>query len=282
MVVRDAKEPVAFAVDSSQRILYAERLTGSVRRIDRSQHLESAPVAHVAVSTDGQRGLLGLAVDRHDRIFVAYTEASGDKRLTVSRVSGSIEQVVWRGPKTEDQANGGHIAFTPSGSLVIGIGELAGRFLNRELGAPPSGFSTGRLLELDPNGRANQRPHVVSYGWHNPFAFVVRADGSIWVADNAPTGTPERLARGDREMRPTEVTEFSSVLIPTALIAWDGRFAVCTLTDSALRLQLQTGGQFTTSMTKLPCTRAAFLLGPTEIVFSDESTVSIYGGPGRK
>ena len=277
----DAHDPVALTVDSAGRILYAERGTGRVRRIDRNDHLEAAPIATVEVSTEGQRGLLGVAIDKQDHVFVAYTDRSTDQLLTVSRVQDRVEQIVWRGPKSESKANGGHLAFAPNGVLVLGVGELAGKHLDALLGAPPKGFTPGRLLQLDPAGRVNQVPRVLSYGWHNPFAFVVGRDGAIWVADNAPDGTPERLARGDRETKPTEVIEFTKELIPTALAPnIDGTWLMCSLTSSQLLGQTSATKPFNHVVAKTPCSRALLSLnGGRRIVFSTD--VAIYSYDAR-
>ena len=272
-VVARVGEPIAFASNTAGDVYFAERLTGRVRAIVGGS-VADAPVAQVDISLEGQRGLLGMAIDRDNRVFVAYTEKFGERRIIVSRVNGSVEQIVWRGPASQDQANGGHIAFAADGALLLGIGELAARELEPSLGKPPDGLAAGRLLALDPTGRADQVPKVVSSGWHNPYAFVVRPDGSVWIADNAPNGTPERLARADRDGQPTQVVEFDEELIPTAL-ATDANndFVLCTLTGSALRQQAGST-KWSASITTAPCTRAVFAIpGTKRLLFSDETTI---------
>ncbi len=266
-------EPVAFASPSPGRLLFAERLTGRVRAIVDGR-LSNEDIARVDVSTAGQRGLLGMAVDNDGNVFVAYTENFGDRRIIVAKVRGSVEQIVWRGPASQDQANGGHLQFAPSGALIVGIGELAAKQLADSIGPPPERLAAGRLLELDPRGQADQTPKVMSSGWYNPYAFVVRTDGSVWVADNAPNGTPERLARGDRDGKPTEILEFDEELIPTALtVDANNDFVMCTLTGSGVRKQVGQS-QFGDSITTSPCTRSAFgLPGTNRLVFSDETSI---------
>jgi len=135
------------------------------------------------VSTAGQRGLLSLA-RIGDRIYAAWTTLA--RRLVVGRLrAGAAPVIVWRGFPTTTLANGGHLAASPDGRLVVSIGD-------RQSGRP-----VGRLLSLDAQGPANQRARTLSSGWNNPFAFTFTPDGRLWVADNAPGRQPERLARGD-------------------------------------------------------------------------------------
>ncbi len=297
VLVANAKDPSEFATDRHGRILYAERQTGNVRRIDVQDHLEPTPVASVDTTSEGQRGLLGLAIDAQDQIFVAYTERGGDRRLTVSKILGRVEQVVWRGPKSEDLANGGHLAFRQSNSsksgknkptnskrtrgepnksnpdqLLIGIGELAGKHLDVQLGAPPKGLTSGRMLELDPAGPARQTPQVLSTGWHNPFAFFVRADGAVIVADNAPDGVPERLARADSAPTPEVQVSFDKERIPTAIAEWRGRLVTCQLTDSTLRRQNAETHQFSDLVIKSPCNRTV-IEAKNRLVFATDTTI---------
>lgn len=281
-LVRDANEPVAFAIDQQQRVLYAERTTGAIRRINADGHLEREPLARIPVSTDGQRGLLGLAIDGQGRTFIASTEPSGDRNLVVRELQrgkgsdgSSAWRVVWTGPKTETLANGGHLAFAPDGSLLIGVGELAAQHL-RDVPALARTTSPGRILRLDPSGEARQRPTVVSAGWHNPFAFAVFDDGALWVADNAPGGTRERIARGDTPL-PSEVTELEQELIPTALVqGHDSRHAyVCFLKDQSVRsIDLQARSQPSPPVAKTQCSRALIRVpGTNDYVLSTEAAV---------
>lgn len=148
------------------------------------------PVAAVAVRADGQRGLLGLVVAPDGRTFASWTRPDGV--LVVGQVDPGPERVVWEGPPSADLANGGHLAWR-RGRLVLGVGDLQQGTRTDDPAAV-----NGKLLTLDPEGPPGQEPLVLSSGWNNPFAFTVLDDGAVWVADNAPGDTGERLARGDR------------------------------------------------------------------------------------
>jgi hypothetical protein len=157
--------------------------TGTIWRVPRTKPPRREDVPRLRVSTDGQRGLLGLAVV-HGITYASWTTPG--RRLVVGRLRPHAAPIiVWRGLRSTTLANGGHLASTPDGQLAIGIGD-------RQSGTPK-----GRMLLIDPQGPAMQRPRTLSTGWNNPFAFAYLPGGELWVADNAPGKRPERLARGD-------------------------------------------------------------------------------------
>jgi Glucose / Sorbosone dehydrogenase len=218
--VARAPDVAAMAPLPGGGLRFGERLTGAVRDADPRGAVRPGTVARVAVSTGGQRGLLGLAVDARDRTFAAWTRP--DRRLVVAQVAPGRARVVWSGPPSATLANGGHLAFLPDGRLAIGIGDLQKPALTPDPTRP-----NGKLLSLDPDGGASQRPRILSTGWNNPFAFAVLPGGALWVADNAPGKVPERLARGDRG-KPADVLDLPSGSTPSGLapIAADA-VAVC-------------------------------------------------------
>jgi hypothetical protein len=209
---------------------YGERLTGRVRDLSRGGRLAAKPVARVAVSTAGQRGLLGLTVDSDGRTFAAWTRP--DRRLVVGQIAPGPTRLVWTGPETTRLANGGHLITAPSGDLVVGIGNLQAPELVADPDAP-----NGKLLSLDPDGQADQLPRTVSAGWNNPFAFTLTPSGALWVADNAGGRDRERLARGDRMGQPTDVTLLRGTSAPSGLAALDDdHFAMCGFVSRRLDL----------------------------------------------
>lgn len=146
-------------------------------------------IATVDVRSDGQRGLLGLAVDATGRTFASWTRPDG--RLVVGQVAPGPIRLLWDGPPSANLANGGHLAFRRD-RLVIGIGDLTEGARKNDLSA-----INGKLVTLDPDGLPDQQPKPLSSGWNNPFAFTVFANGAVWVADNVPGESGERLVRGD-------------------------------------------------------------------------------------
>lgn len=203
-IVRDAVDPVAPVALPLGGFVYAERTTGQIVAVDSTTVPERSQIPD-QLATDGQRGLLGLAVRQvaiavdidatgdvasrsaGTEVYASWTRAS-DGRLVVGRVVGDRPGLVWEGPVSTDVANGGSLAFR-GGELLIGVGELQDPVAVSDPTSP-----NGKILALDPDGDRDQVPTVVVAGFHNPFALTV-VDGEIWVADNAPGDAAETLWR---------------------------------------------------------------------------------------
>jgi hypothetical protein len=219
--------PAAMEALPGGGLMFAERQTGRVREVTASGSVGEKPLAQVTVRADGQRGLLGLARTPEGDVFAAWVDPAGS--LLVGRVAPGPVRVIWRGPATRRQSNGGRIAFTPDGRLVVGVGDLLERELVNDPGAP-----NGKLLLLDPNGEESQKPEVHSSGWNNPFAFAVDEDGTAWVADNAPGPEPERLARVSPGGVVTVLAELPARTAPSGLARVPGGLLVCGFRSRAL------------------------------------------------
>ncbi len=236
MLVARAPGAAAIAALAGGGLRFGELKTGAIREADARGRVRAQPVATVAVSTRGQRGLLGLAVDRRDRTYAAWTDPGG--RILVGRVAPGRPRVVWRGPPSAMLANGGHLVVAPDGSLVVGIGDLQRPDRVRLRGTP-----NGKLLALRPGGPADQRPRVLSGGWNNPFAFAYTPARELWVADNSPRGRPERLARGDRASGRPAFLALPARTAPSGVAALpSGELAVCGVGSRRLeRYRLRAG-----------------------------------------
>lgn len=181
-------------------------------------------VVRLPVSSGGQRGLLGLAVDARGRTFAAFTTRGGKQPLVVEQVAPGPRRRVWTGPASTDLADGGHLIVGFDGRLVIGIGDLQHPRLTPSGSAP-----NGKLLSLDPDGPPTQTPRILTRGWNNPYAFDhAPRRAQILVADNAPGRRPERIGRGDGTGRaPRDVTDLPGRIAPSGL-------AVLSLTEVAV------------------------------------------------
>ena len=252
-----AAAPVSPVVIESETVLYAERLTGRVMRIDLDRPgSEPMLVAQVDVDSSGeQRGLIGLSV-LADKVYGAWTRA-GDQRLVIGEIQ-PVLRPLWFGPPTSYKAIGGHLDVL-NGRLVVGLGELV---------ADPD--LAGKIITLDPNGPVEQTPIVLSEGWHNPFAFIVR-DGEVIVADNAPEGVGERLG--------TQPVPESAQRAPSAAVVTpDGRIGVCGYLDREMRAYtLASDGTVERAGTivKAGCATGAAALGDGRYVVTDETTVRL-------
>lgn len=276
-LVERAAWPSAVLADADGSVLYAERLTGSVRRIGPDGVLVAPPVATVAVraAEDDQRGLLSIVRDGGGRLLATWTDAATG-RITVGQIDGTEPRIIWEGPPSATLANGGHLALLPDGGLVIGIGDLLqDRALERDPAVP-----NRKVLRLAVDGPRTQVPTVLSTGWNNPFALTTAADGAIWVADNTGADGPERIGRGDRPA--TEAVELggpgAGEVVPSALVALGpDRLGMCTYKGRDLREIRTDGGraQVTGRVLAAPCGVAAARLPDGRLVTATPDRVLV-------
>lgn len=229
-------EPAAMAVTPDGALLIGERATGRILSVSAAQLAEKSPAAtefaQLDVATEGQQGLLGLAVRSDGTVLAGLTRPGPGKprQVVVSVAPGGELQPIWVGPVAADQAIGGRLALRADGRVLIGLGDfLRGKAASFAVGEPYS-----KLLSLDPTGPPDQQPVVVSQGWNNPFAFTVAPDGAVWIADNAPGRVPERIGRGDGG---GPVTAMTTERAPSGLaVLGPNELAVCGVVSGLLEL----------------------------------------------
>lgn len=281
----------ALAQLSTGEILAADRLTGTIYRFALIDP-DPVVVGRVSVSTDGQRGLLGLAVDANDRVYAAWTQL--DNRLVVGEVLTSTSQLeldevsetrpVWNGFESSTGANGGHLEFLPAGTssearLVIGVGTL-----RRSAFIDDPEAVNGKMLAIDLSLGADQRPEILSSGWKNPFAFTVNQAGELWVADNEPEdGSSERIGRGDLPDAPR--LDLAEQLAPSALVELGpDRLGVCSFITGELRtIALQSdrlGSSEPGAVLLNRCRTAALVIDENWILTSDLDSLELQRLPG--
>jgi glucose/arabinose dehydrogenase len=170
--------------------MYTSR-PGRVRLLGRGGRLRRKPVARVAVSTQGEGGLLGLAVDpgfaANHFVYVFYTAATG-MRLERWRFAGGRlrrERSLVDGIAAGEIHDSGRIAFGPDGRLYVATGDA---------GHGPLAQSTdslnGKFLALSPAQYrgAGGRPQIVSLGHRNPQGFDWQpGTGRLIATEHGPT-----------------------------------------------------------------------------------------------
>jgi hypothetical protein len=279
VLVAEAAFPVALeSFDGA--LFYGERTTGQIRLVRRNRKLAPDPVTTVdVVADDQQQGLLGLARLADGRLFAAWTRAE-DEKLVVGEVGGTLEEprLLWIGPDSVPQGNGGHLEVSPSGDIVIGVGDVGDTGLIDDPEAP-----NGKMLALDPDRGIRQTPEILSSGWRNPFAFAYDEVGRLWVADNAGPGTAERLGLGDED--DGFIIELDENLAPSALVVLpDGDLGVCSyLTGEMRRVSIRQGArpgddptaELTDDVVVEPCTIGAAILTDGSAVFATPTEIRI-------
>lgn len=197
-VVSGLSMPMAFAFAPDGRVLVAER-AGRLRVVKQGALLSQAALT-LSVATNGERGLMSVAIDpefaTNGWVYLYYTTATLPAVNRVSRFTmvGDTAAVASEVIVFEDVAstggyhNGGWIDIGPDGRLYISTGdaqvpENSSRLDNVK----------GKILRLERSGaippdnpfvgQAGARPEILAYGLRNPFRAAFGPDGRLFVGD---------------------------------------------------------------------------------------------------
>ena len=190
----DFATALAWAPDG--RLFYAER-SGTIRSFDGTNR---RVFATVSTSTDGERGLLGLALSptfhQDHFVYAFYSRADDTTRQRVVRwtdhggTGTSLTTIVDNLPAGSDCCHkGGRLAFGRDGKLYVTLGEnhVASEAQN------PSDLR-GKILRYNPDGTVPaDNPFgagnpVWAIGLRNPFGLAFSPQGALLVTDNGPSG----------------------------------------------------------------------------------------------
>ncbi|MEV8286553.1 PQQ-dependent sugar dehydrogenase [Streptomyces niveus] len=182
--VAKAQNPIAGAAGPRGTVWIAER-AGTVRVLtDRGL---SAPVLDISAetTTDGERGLLGVAFDkRFAHFYISYTDLEGTSTVDeIALRNGKLQPSTRRTVITQTQPyenhNGGDIKFGPDGYLYIALGDGGA-------GGDPHGNGQkldtllGKILRIDPaGGKYIGKPYAIPKS--NPFVADPNARDEIWA-----------------------------------------------------------------------------------------------------
>jgi glucose/arabinose dehydrogenase len=186
--------PVAFTVTpDGSRILYGERFTGRITRLNPATGARTPFFRIPNVATAGEQGLLGLALRRsypRDRRVWAFVtrNVSGQARNQLLRIraDGSGFEVL-RNFSTGVSHNGGRVMFGPDGKLYVVIGENGNPALAQDLAV-----TAGKMLRLKadgsvPSGNPRAGSPVIGYGIRNSIGFTFDPQtGRLWETENGP------------------------------------------------------------------------------------------------
>ena len=199
--------PVAFVQDPLDRTVQFVVEQGGRVRVVRNGTTLPADLLDLTnvVSSGGERGLLGLACAADGRLFVNFTDRSGN--TVVARFRRSADPLAanlssrfdlrWNGangPASIAQPfsnhNGGHLTFGPDGYLYIGLGdggagddpehraqnpsELLGKMLRIDVNVPDTHATGYQAPSNNPFvGHASiaARPEIWAFGLRNPWRY---------------------------------------------------------------------------------------------------------------
>jgi glucose/arabinose dehydrogenase len=141
------------------------------------------------VVSQGESGLLGLAIDDQNRLYVYSTAADGNRiqRFNVTGVPGSLglgaPQDIISGIPSASYHDGGRIAFGPDGMLYAAVGDAG-----RGGAAQDPGSNAGKILRMTPDGSVpddnpDSESFVYSSGHRNPQGLAWTDDGTLFATE---------------------------------------------------------------------------------------------------
>ena len=200
--VASMSSPTAGAVGPDGTLYLAER-GGTVHPLTDDGVGEAVVDLSGETTTDGERGLLGLAFAADgSELFLSWTDLEGHTVVAAMAVEDDrIEPEQRRELYTLEQPfgnhNGGDIEVGPDGLLYIGLGDGGGGGDPLEAGQDLS-TPLGALLRIDPHAGdpyavPDDNPYVdddaavdeiLAFGLRNPWRFSFDAEtGDLWIAD---------------------------------------------------------------------------------------------------
>lgn len=189
--------PTTMAIVPDGRLFVAQQ--NGLLRVVKNDTLLSQPFLSLSVNTDGERGLLGVAVDPNfslnQYVYVCYTISSGlfnrVSRFTASGdtvIPGSEVTIFELDTLIANYHGGGHLDFGPDGTLYIAAGENGRSYKSQDLDS-----YLGKILRINPDGSVpvnnpfpgpGKRQRVWSYGLRNPFTFSFQpGTGKLFIND---------------------------------------------------------------------------------------------------
>ncbi len=207
------KQALLITAPAGDDRLFVVEQGGTVRIVRPDGTVVPQPFLNLSalVSRGGEQGLLGLAFHpryaTNGRLFVNYTNRSGDTVVAELRVSGNPD-VANAGSRRRlmliaqpySNHNGGMVAFGPDGFMYIGMGD-GGSGGDPENRAQNLRSPLGKMLRIDVNGRTARRPYripasnpfrgragvppeIFALGLRNPWRFSFdRTRGDLWIGD---------------------------------------------------------------------------------------------------
>jgi len=308
--------PVSLRFAPDGRIFYTEKDTGNIRIIQQNGTLLPTPFATISpVFTDGEAGLLGIALDpafsSNNYAYVYYTYRDSGSfthghivRYTANGNTGSslkdLFDVTSSAPNTVYH-NGGYIKFGPDGKLYATVGEF-----HQDQQAQNQGSMTGKMLRMNPDGSVpsdNPTAGSLDYalGIRNSFGFDFDPSNNRLIATMPGLNSDDKILiiiRNGNYGWPTcvgicndsrfidPIVDFNPIVTPTgiAAVAPNSYIFGEYNTGNLVQLQLNATGSVL-SMTQLynaPRGIIAVELGPNnKLYFTTPDTVYTYDLPAK-
>ena len=179
--------------------VYVVEKTGNIYRLDPASGVKTLMLTVTDLATDGERGLLGLALrDNSGEVFVHATATDGSVQIRRYNLGAGVNApatVLLSTPHASaNNHNGGWIAFGPDGLLYDAVGDGGGQGDPADNAQNPN-VRLGKLLRLsvdagsagpapgNPFASGGGDPYVFALGLRNPFRNSFAPDGALLIAD---------------------------------------------------------------------------------------------------
>lgn len=205
--------PGAFAFSPDGKIYYAERFTGEIRVFDPDSGSDMHVFTVKNVLTEGERGLLGVALHPQftsgQRFIYAYaTRRVGGRlrgkpknqilRIELRTLQAPASQVIFTSNvNAAGNHNGGIIHFGPDGMLYAQVGDATDPANAQDLGVTAGKFiritSSGGIPADNPfAGVPGANGRVFSFGFRNGYGFAFDPQtGFLFDSQNGPACNDE-------------------------------------------------------------------------------------------
>jgi glucose/arabinose dehydrogenase len=203
------------AIAFERNRIFVARKEGTVRIVKADGTLRAKPYVTLHVSTNAERGLLGVAIDpkftKNGFVYVYYTTGPGAKhysgkpmnrvsRFTTKHGIGKHEDILLNNiPSDSGSHDGGDIHFGFDKKLYIAVGDGAIHSEHAEL----LDNLRGKILRINRNGAVpsdnpyyntpNARPQIFASGFRNPFRFALRPFNRTYLVGDVGNVTWEEL-----------------------------------------------------------------------------------------
>ena len=223
----DLKSPWGIAVLPDGRLLITQK-EGTIRIVTTNGQLSEPITGLPNVNSQGQGGLLGIALDpqfeTNRMVYWAFSEplpetnhtavAKGKLSTDEKRIEGAI--VIYRAMPAHNSVlhYGGRIVFDKSGNLIISTGERSD--LETRPKAQDLKTGLGKLIRITKEGqaapgnplagRADALPEIYTYGHRNVQGLAFHPEtGDLWENEFGPLGGDElnRIQAGHNYGWPT-------------------------------------------------------------------------------